>query len=141
MTPNHADYQIDYDIREDDRVFNVVQIMFLALTLVAVCCFAARSVGLDWGTTLALSWGCGIFGTLLIAASMFFVHEAVERLKDPALAAEPDTIEALIGEWDDDLASDPLANGTALWFGDRSALRDASDETPMDQPELKSAAG
>jgi hypothetical protein len=140
MTPNHTDYQIDYEIREDDRVFNVVQVMFLALTLVAVCAFAARSVGLGWGSTVALAWGCGIFGTLLITVAMFAVQSAVERFQGSTQSYEPEDIDALVGQWDDDLANDPLANGTQLWFGDRAALLATAEDLSDREPEMRAAS-
>lgn len=127
MTPSQTRLAGSAMPDEDERIFNILQVVFLAVVLALICGFAARSVGLGWSTTIALAWASGIFGTLLVTFLMFVVNEAVsQHSRDTFYMDDPDEIKAMIDEWDQDLASDDLANGTALWFGDRSVLRKAS---------------
>lgn len=129
MNPSQTRFAGNAMPDEDERIFNILQIVFLAVVLALICGFAARSVGLGWSTTIALAWTSGIVGTLLVTFLMFVVNEAVsQHSHDAFYMDDPDEIKAMIDEWDQDLASDDLANGTALWFGDRSVLRKAASE-------------
>ena len=137
MTPTQHSFAGGTTTEESGRIFNLLQIVSLAVLLVLICGFAARSVGLGWGTTLVLAWGSGIFGTLLVALSIFAVHEAVTQYSGVSVHAdEASEVQAMIDEWDNDLASDDMANGTTFWFGHRSVLRKASLEASPDHQEV-----
>ena len=136
MNPSQTKYAGNAMHDEDERIFNILQVVFLAVVLALICGFAARSVGLGWSTTIALAWTSGIVGTLLVTFLLFVVNEAVSQHSGSTFDMDdPDEVRAMIDEWDQDLASDDLANGSALWFGHRSVLRKASLEAAAEAHE------